>query len=580
MTVSKMYRAAGSRALAGGLALLVFSACSGEPDTAAGNSLLRFVPADTPYAFASGEPLDEDFLDALQPHIEKLLASYRKLFEAAASAESGDADGEAMSAETINRLFAELAPLFTVDGLEQAGIDRDAEFVLYGNGLLPVLRLEVRDPEAFEKAIAGIESAAGDAMLTAELDGQDYRYLEHENFRVIVGLFDGTAVVTAMPLNFDEAHARALLGFDLPDDSLAATNVLAGLVEQHGFSPHYVGFIDTVRLADSVLAEPSALDAALLEAVAFDPATVSATCKAEIRAMAGIAPRTVIGYDEISLDRIGSRFIVELREDLAAGMQGLSAVVPGIGVDQGGLLSFGASLNMAAFREFYAARLDAMEKDPFECEYFAEIQAGVPKAREALNQPLPPVVYGLRGFNAVLDAFDLQSLMAGQPPEPGSVEATVVVAMQDAASLVAMGALFSPELAALNLQPNGEAVALALPQLEAMAVKAYAAMVEDALSFAVGPAGETRVTTVLAAESATPPPMFAMAFDAETYYDFVAAALAAAPDGEEKPMPPEMVEPMQDVMTGLGDIYDRMSTVVRFTEHGMEVDAVVTLKDL
>jgi len=143
-----------------------------------------------------------------------------------------------------------------------------------------------------------------------------------------------------------------------------------------------------------------------------------------------------------------------------------------------------------------------------------------------------------------------------------------------------MGMMFSPELAALDLQPNGEAVALALPQLEAMAVTAYAAMLENALSIAVGPAAETRVTTVLEAESEAPPPMMALSLDAATYYEFIAAAMAAEPEGDDEPMPPEMVEPMQDVMNGLGDIYDRMTTVVHFTEHGMEVNSVITLKDL
>ncbi|HEX5788985.1 MAG TPA: hypothetical protein VFY03_12450 [Woeseiaceae bacterium] len=578
MTARKTYRADGCKALAGGLALLVFSACSGEPDAAGDNSLLRYVPADTPYVFASGEPLDDEFLDALQPHIDELLASYRELFEAAASAE---ADDGTPGTEAMSELFAQLSPLFTIDGLEKAGIERDAEFVFYGNGLLPVLRFEVRDAEAFEKTIAGIEGAAGDELPTAELDGNAYRYIEDEKVRVIIGLFDGTAVVTAMPATgFDDTLVRELLGFEPPAKSLAGTTVLQEIVEQYGFSRHYVGYVDSLRLVDSILDEPASLDAALLAAAEFDPATVSPVCEAEIREVAGIAPRAVIGYDEISLERIGSSFVVELREDLATGMQGLSAAVPGLGKDQGGVLEIGASLNMAAFREFYAARLDAMEKDPFECEYFADIQAGVPKAREALNQSLAPVVYGIRGFNAVLDKFDTQSLLGGQPPEPGSVEATVVVAMQDAASLVAMGMMFSPELAALNLQPNGEAVELALPELEAMAITAYAAMLENALSIAVGPAAETRVTTVLEAESKAPPPMAALSLDAATYYEFIAAAMAAEPEGDEEPMPPEMVEPMQDVMKGLGDIYDRMTTVVHFTERGMEVNSVITLKDL
>jgi len=296
--------------------------------------------------------------------------------------------------------------------------------------------------------------------------------------------------------------------------------------------------------------------------------------------MAGIAPRAVFGYDEISRKQISGKFVVELRDDLAKGLQGVSAVVPGLGVDQGGMLTLGASVNMQAIRDFYAGRLDAIEADPYQCEYFAELQAGVPKGREMLAQPLPPVVYSLRGFNAVVDSLDVAALAGGAPPDPAKVEASVVVAMQDAASLVAMGMMFSPELAALNLEPNGEAVALALPQLEALAVDAYAAMMPEALSVAVGPAAQTRVTSVLGAESMAPPPSFAVSIDAASYYDFVATGMVAGAPADEEPQTPEMMAATQAVFAALGDLYDRMSTVLRFTENGAEIDSVVTLRDL
>jgi len=243
-------------------------------------------------------------------------------------------------------------------------------------------------------------------------------------------------------------------------------------------------------------------------------------------------------------------------------------------------VTVGASVNLQALRDFYAKRLDEIEADPYQCEYFAELQASVPKGREMLNQPLPPVVYNVRGFNAVVDTLDLAALTAGAPPDPGEIEASVVVAIQDAASLVAMGMMFSPEFAALNLQPNGEAVALALPQLEALAVNAYAAMQADALSVAVGPAAQTRVTSVLGAEALAAPPSFAMSMDAGTYYNFIATGMAPEAPVDGDPMTPETKAAMQEVLTALGDLYGRISTVVRFTENGAEVDSVVTLKDL
>lgn len=563
-------------AVGGALTMLVFSACSGKSDDDE-DGLLRFVPADTPYVFASGEPLDEEFLDAIEPYVDRVLAAYRDLLASMAAGPTVGADGQNQAAAS---LFTELSPLFSIDALEKAGIARDAEFVLYGNGLLPVLRVAISDPVAFEKTIAGLEDAAGETLPMVKLGDGYYRYAEGDGTRIVLGHFDDTAVLTLMPAEFDEAQTRELLGLNPPAKSLAATTTIPDIRKKYGFSEHYVGYVDTLRLVDSFLEEPTTLNAALLQKAEFDFGSISEACRTEVREMAAIAPRALFGYGEISLEQISGKVVVELRDDLAKGLQGVSAAVPGLGVDQGGMLTVGASVNMLALREFYAKRLDAIEADPYECEYFAELQAGVSKGREMLNQPLPPVVYGVRGFNAVVDKVDLTALTAGVPPEPGKVEASLVVAMQDAASLVNMGMMFSPELAALNLQPNGEAVALALPQLEALAVTAFAAMQEDALSVAVGPAAETRVTSVLGAEALTPPPSFAMSMDAGTYYDFIANGMAVEAPSDEEPMTPETNAAMQEVLTALGDVYDRISTVVRFTENGAEVDSVVTLKDL
>jgi hypothetical protein len=576
MTVSIKQRAA----CAGALAIIVLSACSGKSDDvfAEEDGLLRFVPADTPYVFASGEPLDEKFMDALEPHIDELLSAYRDMLSSLAGKQAAEdeEDAQAMAA-----LLTELSPLFSVEGWKQAGFERDDQMVLYGNGLLPVFRAEVSDPEAFEKTLAGLEVAAGEPMPLASIDGNDYRYVGDDRFRVIIGLFDGTAVVTALPAEFDEAQTRQLLGLDLPAKSVAETTQLSDIVEKYAYTNHYTGFIDTLRLVDSFFADSTSINAALMEHLEVDTGSVSEVCRTEIRELAGLAPRTVFGYDEISLDRISGSLVVELRQDIASGLQGITAEVPGLGQDQGGVLSLGASVNMKALRDFYAAQLDAMEADPFKCEHFADLQAGVAKGRELLAQPLPPMVYGIRGFNAVLETLDIAALASGQPPDPTTMEAGIVIAMDDAAAVVAMGTMFSPELAELNLRPNGEAVALALPQVEMMGVDAYAAMVEDALSIAIGPAAESRVTSILAASSMVPAPVFAMTMDAGKYYELIAAGMSAdMGDGEEQPMSPEEIETVQRVFASLSDIYDRMTTIAHFTADGAVIESVMTFKDL
>ena len=116
--------------------------------------------------------------------------------------------------------------------------------------------------------------------------------------------------------------------------------------------------------------------------------------------------------------------------------------------------------------------------------------------------------------------------MATQTP-PTSFDGTFLLAMDNAPALVSMGTMFSPELAALNLQPDGKPVALELPQLQAMGIAAFAALTDTALAISVGEKADAEVQEALAAEAAKPAPFLSFSMDAARYYSFMSEAVAA-----------------------------------------------------
>ena len=200
-----------------------------------------------------------------------------------------------------------------------------------------------------------------------------------------------------------------------------------------------------------------------------------------------------MGYTAISPERFDSQFIVELRDDIATSLTALPAPVPGLGEDTGGLMSIGMSIDVMAMRNFYEARLDALEADPFLCEEFADIQAGVADGRTALQQPVPPMVYDFRGFVGVIN--DIKGLDMATRTPPTSVDGQFLFAMDNAPALVSLGAMLSPELAGLDLQPDGEPVQLDMPQAQMLGGDVFVAMTDDALALSLNDAGATDVTT-------------------------------------------------------------------------------------
>lgn len=569
-----------SRAItASAVSLFLVSAAS----AASGNSvdLLRYIPADTPYVFALTTPLPSKLADKLEPTVDELLQAYQRILRHAMAEQlvkmSSEEDA-ADDAEQFREIAEEVLSLMSLEGIRGAGIGRDSAFTLYGNGLLPVLRIELTDPDLFDAALARIEEKAGESLLIGETDGQPYKYAELENVKLLIATLDEQAIITAVPARFNDAQVAMALGVKKPRRNLKNSKRLRTIRKEYGFSDYFTGFIDNERIAEIFTGKATGLDNELFAVLDYQAPDLTETCSIEIMEMVGIVPRIVFGYSEITADIVESAMIIEMRQDIAEGLANVSAAVPGLGLDTGGLLSIGFGLNPIALREFYEARLDAMEADPYECENFADLQAGVAKGREVLNQPIPPVVYSFRGIVANIADIKGMDLSSKTPPE--SIDASILFAVENAESLITMAAMMDPQIAALNLLPDGKPVKLNFTQLAEIADEAFAAMSANALSIAIGEGAENNSASMLVAESADPVPILSINMNSARYYAMVGEAMAQeSTDEDAKKMPVAVREAIRDAMMLSGSMYDRMSVDVRFTSRGVEIVGRMMLSD-
>lgn len=569
------------------ITLIIFLAISILPVSSAvaasrnSADLLKYVPADTPYVFASLRPMPDKLADKIEPTVDQVLRAYQRIIRYSVSeklAEVSSDDGGAAEAQRVEALVDEVLDLMSVDGIRNAGVQRGSAFAFYGNGLLPVLRFELSDMKLFDEAIARIEDKAGAQLSIGTVGGKSYKYVEHDAIRLVIATLDEQAVLTVVPTEFDESQLAVALGLDKPRKNLAKSRELRSIAKKYGFSDYFTGFINNERIAGAFLGSPTGLNRDLLESLDYDDSELSEVCKSEFMEIAGIAPRIVFGYSTLNETHIDSGFVVELRSDIAEGLARLPAVVPGLGQDYSGLMSFGFSLNPLAARQFYEARLDALEADPFDCELLADMQDGVAAGRVALSKPVPPVVYGFRGILAVVD--DIQGMdMASQKP-PESMDASFLLAIENAQNLVAMAALLDAQIAALNLLPDGKPVKLEMAELAAIADEAFVALSEGALAVSVGKGAEAKAGQMLVTKSADPAPLMSMSLDAARYYGFIGEAMMQTePDEGEEDMPMEVQSALQEAMTLIGSLYKRMRVDVRLTGRGIEMDSRLILAD-
>lgn len=565
------------------IATFTLYGCSGSDeqtevaDLSAASEILQYVPADSPYVFASLAPLPDEVMDKLEPNIDRILAGYETVLQelvvmVAAEAEASGENSEE-SAKAI-AVIGELSSLMSMDGLRGAGFDREARAVLYGNGLLPVLRIEVTDGKLFEAALARIEESSGEQMEIATIAGNSVRYVQAEELKVLVAILDKQVAITLAPSQFSDEQLGTLLGFTEPASSIVESGKLQDIASEYGYNDYFLGYFDLEQVADTVTGGAVGLDADIF-ALQGGKDELTDVCRDEIREMAAISPRMVMGYTDISTSRFDSQVVMELRSDIAGGLMTLPAIVPGLAGDMGGLMSFGMSLDVKALHEFVETQIDALEADPLECADFEEIQAGVAQARLALQQPVMPMVYDFRGFVAVID--DVEGLdMATQTP-PTSIDGQFLLAMQNAPGLVSLGAMMSPEIAALNLQADGKPVLLDVPQAQMLGADMYAAMEDDALAISIGEGAEAKLGDMLTADASENGTFFNFSMDAARYYTFIGEAMAQAEPDDDDPMSPEFQAAMQEVMLAIADMYDRMTVDMRFTEQGIVFDSAILL---
>jgi hypothetical protein len=565
-------------------AIAIFAVISFSTVNAASSNstdLLKYIPADTPYVIASTEPFPSALADKLEPTIDEILQAYQRVLRHVMAEQlvkmAAEEDG-GKDAEQFRGLMEEVIGLMSIDSIRAAGIGRESAFVFYGNGLMPVLRLELTDPELFDATISRMEEKAGKALQVGEAKGTSYKYANVEKINLIIATLDDQVVITVVPASFGERQVALALGLKAPRKNLKKSKALQAIDKEYGFSGYLTGYIDTERLAGIFAGNTTDQDDAFFAAIGDQPTELTAVCTAEIMEMAGVAPRMVFGYSRVSPERIDSKVIIELREDIAAGLATIPAAVPGLGIDSGGFMSIGFGLNPMALRDFYEARLDAMAADPYECDKLAELQAGVAKGREALNTPLPPVVYSFRGF--VANITDIEGLDLSSSTAPESIEASILIAIENAESLVMMAAMMDPQIAALNLVPDGKPVKLVLTQLAEFAGEAFAALSTDALSISLGEGAEANSADMLVADSAEPTPFMSMNMDSARYYSMIGEAMSQEPEGDDaEKMPKAIRDAMRDVMVLSGSLYERMSVEIQFTARGVEINSTMKLSD-
>lgn len=455
-------------------AAVALAACGKKADT---SDPLAFIPADTPYVIANVEPLPEA---TVQVFAAQMKVFWPVMFEqfAPVVAELEKDPKHADAARVMRTLYDELAPRDTPEKLAEIGLGMKVRSAFYGVGLIPVLRVELADADAFRAAVARVEAKSGAKLGTGRIGDQDLWIVGAEDVQGLIAIQGRHLVATLAPANADEALKRRLLGLDLPESSLAASGELVALNKAEGYLPYGSGWVDLRRVVALIDRDPGYQ--AFAKLATETPPALDATCRAEAEAIVAHTPRASFGYTALDAGHMTMRSVLELDPALAQSVQALAVPPPGSASTARTLLDLSLSVPVLKLKDFVEKQADAILASPYRCEALAFLNDGATDLKAKIGQTVPPPLSDLTGLRISLDRFDWT---ADKP----DFAAKLLVASGDPATLVSMAQLAVPALRDVQIRPDGTPVDLALPPEAAGFVEfAQAAMVPQALGIAFG----------------------------------------------------------------------------------------------
>jgi len=554
-------------------AVLLLAGCNREQQDAVSQadpapatpSYFDTVPADTPYLYATLEPTPVEVIDHFigksQPMIDEAQAQLSKELARLEVDGSEHANlGKAILEEFNGKLSRE--------GLESLGFSMQANFLAYGYGPFPVIRIGIGDASLIRETIGRVVAKTGHELPAETLGGTEYWRISEDKMGVVIAVLEDHIVFSVLPADLVDSRLPELLNQQQPAATLDVSAAIGALNAENGYTPHGSGYLDFDALSSLILDGDSPEALALRELAHFDENPLSEACRTEISAIAGHFVRLETGYTQLSTESIGFGVALDLEDSLASQLAALTVAGIGFNQDPGGLASFAMGFDLMQLRDWIMQLATDRTANPYQCEHLQDLNQQFAQAQDQINQPIPPFIGNFMGFRGRLDSVDMST------GEPTNIKGVFALATSNPEMLLGMAQMFLPSMAELTVTKNSDPVALplvGLPVPEGIE-NPHISMSDNGLGISLGEGAEAGLNDFLSNNGSDTGTIFALGWDFGFYMDQITGQLAKQTGGSID----DLVEP--NAMKFYSDLIDRQYNEIRLTEQGVEASQVITFK--
>ncbi len=356
------------------------------------------------------------------------------------------------------------------------GIPDQVRGYVYTLGIVPVLKLEVTKPEAIWALLDKAEQESGFGHETRQLKGLSYRVYtltEPDDTDTVELLFAHQNNFLTVTLNTtlnEPALLETAFGLTPAAQSLASVDTIDNIIKTHGFSDESVGYINHQAIIKALTNPQESLlgkhIAKLLAGQNNDSFKVlqQPECQAEFNGIAANWPRTVFGFNSLSISDTESTMDMSMvvesnNQQILSALKKLSGFIPSYVKDiDNTVFAMGVGLDVSQVAPAVNAIWNDLQQPSYQCQPLQQMQFAVSQQNPAMLGMMTGMVNGLKGISfAVLD----YSLDENQgEPSLKSLDGLISLSADDPRALFNMLAPFSPDLAQVKLPENDQVVAL------------------------------------------------------------------------------------------------------------------------
>lgn len=348
----------------------------------------------------------------------------------------------------------------------------------YTIGLLPVVKIEVADPQVFWDLLDKNEQETGFTHTDGKLNEQPYRSYQltedddQIKVELIVSQANGLFTFTLKSDIFTDQALAMALEQQKPEKSLADTGTITEIAKKHNLSESSIGFVNHVEIVKGLTTTDGNLIAKqlteLLKNESRNPLTAiqSTICQQEFNSIAQNWPRTAFGYTQLDIDKdqatVGFSAIIESKNQVILNsLNALRGFIPEYtqGYDDK-VASFAYGFDVSKLSSSLTNIFSDLSTPSYQCAELQKMQADITQAGQQLAMVGigANMASGLKGISGAIYDYDLSDL-SSTTPQLNSLDGLFSIHADSPKALFDSLKMLAP-IPALDLVVDGPAVAL------------------------------------------------------------------------------------------------------------------------